>query len=162
MDSCSVIFWTISGTGRWSCLITLERGRLKREAGTSSSQTWSNSWPPMKSSKAQIYSDFEDASQGSDTRICPPSSLLPATAVGFYYWFTGVLHHRQRAADTRPRRMQFWFVEVSLKEVFEALNESRDPDRAPEDTHQILSQIQASGKGFWYVVVRMWIPHGGL
>uniref|UniRef100_E1B905 Potassium channel tetramerization domain containing 16 n=1 Tax=Bos taurus TaxID=9913 RepID=E1B905_BOVIN len=119
-----------------------ERGRLKREAEYFQLPDLVKLLTPdeIKQSPDEFcHSDFEDASQGSDTRICPPSSLLPADrkwgfiTVGYRGSCT---MGREGQADAKFRRVPRILVcgRISLaKEVFgETLNESRDPDRAPE------------------------------
>ncbi|XP_054424213.1 BTB/POZ domain-containing protein KCTD16 [Pteronotus mesoamericanus] len=119
-----------------------ERGRLKREAEYFQLPDLVKLLTPdeIKQSPEEFcHSDFEDASQGSDTRICPPSSLLPADrkwgfiTVGYRGSCT---MGREGQADAKFRRVPRILVcgRISLaKEVFgESLNESRDPDRAPE------------------------------
>nr|XP_023416265.1 BTB/POZ domain-containing protein KCTD16 [Cavia porcellus] len=119
-----------------------ERGRLKREAEYFQLPDLVKLLTPdeIKQSPDEFcHSDFEDASQGSDTRICPPSSLLPTDrkwgfiTVGYRGSCT---LGREGQADAKFRRVPRILVcgRISLaKEVFgESLNESRDPDRAPE------------------------------
>ncbi|CAD7678894.1 unnamed protein product [Nyctereutes procyonoides] len=119
-----------------------ERGRLKREAEYFQLPDLVKLLTPdeIKQSPDEFcHSDFEDASQGSDTRICPPSSVLPADrkwgfiTVGYRGSCT---MGREGQADAKFRRVPRILVcgRISLaKEVFgETLNESRDPDRAPE------------------------------
>lgn len=119
-----------------------ERGRLKREAEYFQLPDLVKLLAPedVKQSPDEFcHSDFEDASQGSDTRICPPSSLLPHDrkwgfiTVGYRGSCT---LGREGQADAKFRRVPRILVcgRISLaKEVFgETLNESRDPDRAPE------------------------------
>lgn len=119
-----------------------ERGRLKREAEYFQLPDLVKLLNPedVKQSPDEFcHSDFEDASQGSDTRICPPSSLLP---VDRRWGFITVGYRgsctmgREGQADAKFRRVPRILVcgRISLaKEVFgETLNESRDPDRAPE------------------------------
>lgn len=119
-----------------------ERGRLKREAEYFQLPDLVKLLTPdeVKQSPDEFcHSDFEDASQGSDTRLCPPSSLLPADrkwgfiTVGYRGSCT---MGREGQTDAKFRRVPRILVcgRISLaKEVFgETLNESRDPDRAPE------------------------------
>uniref|UniRef100_A0A2K5I9R4 BTB domain-containing protein n=1 Tax=Colobus angolensis palliatus TaxID=336983 RepID=A0A2K5I9R4_COLAP len=119
-----------------------EKGRLKREAEYFQLPDLVKLLTPdeIKQSPDEFcHSDFEDASQGSDTRICPPSSLLPTDrkwgfiTVGYRGSCT---LGREGQADAKFRRVPRILVcgRISLaKEVFgETLNESRDPDRAPE------------------------------
>ena len=84
-------------------------------------------------------SDYEDGSQGSDHRVCPPPSLVPADrksgfiTVGYRGSCTT---GRENQTDARFRRVPRIMIcgRVALaKEVFgETLNESRDPDRTPD------------------------------
>ncbi|KAJ8406018.1 hypothetical protein AAFF_G00309060 [Aldrovandia affinis] len=86
-----------------------------------------------------FHSDCEDTSQGSDLRIYPPPSFIPADRK---YGFITVGYRasctmgRESQADTKFRRVPRILIcgRISLvKEVFgETLNESRDPDRPPE------------------------------
>ncbi|XP_030218413.1 BTB/POZ domain-containing protein KCTD16b [Gadus morhua] len=86
-----------------------------------------------------FHSDNEDGSQGSDQRVCPPSSLVPADrksgfiTVGYRGSCT---RGRENQTDARFRRVPRIMIcgRVALaKEVFgETLNESRDPDRTPD------------------------------
>ncbi|CAH7013446.1 Kctd16 [Phodopus roborovskii] len=119
-----------------------ERGRLKREAEYFLLPDLVKLLAPeeVKQSPDEFcHSDFEDGSQGSDPRICPTSSLLPHDrkwgfiTVGYRGSCT---LGREGQADAKFRRVPRILVcgRISLaKEVFgETLNESRDPDRAPE------------------------------
>ncbi|XP_071025482.1 BTB/POZ domain-containing protein KCTD16-like [Oncorhynchus clarkii lewisi] len=86
-----------------------------------------------------FHSDFEDGSQGSDHKMCPPSSLVPADrksgfiTVGYRGSCT---IGRESQTDSKFRRVPRILIcgRVALaKEVFgETLNESRDPDRTPD------------------------------
>ncbi|XP_038628720.1 BTB/POZ domain-containing protein KCTD16 [Tachyglossus aculeatus] len=119
-----------------------ERGRLKREAEYFQLPDLVRLLTPeevRQSPDDYCHSDFEEGSQGSDTRICAPSSLLPADrkwgfiTVGYR---GSCLVGRESQTDAKFRRVPRILVcgRIALaKEVFgETLNESRDPDRAPE------------------------------
>ncbi|XP_072791238.1 BTB/POZ domain-containing protein KCTD16 isoform X3 [Taeniopygia guttata] len=119
-----------------------ERGRLKREAEYFQLPDLVKLLTPDDSKQSPddyCHSDYEEVSQGSDTRICPPSSLLPPDrkwgfiTIGYRGSCT---IGRESQADAKFRRVPRILVcgRISLvKEVFgESLNESRDPDRAPE------------------------------
>lgn len=119
-----------------------EKGRLKREAEYFQLPDLVKLLTPDDSKQSPddyCHSDYEEVSQGSDTRICPPSSLLPPDrkwgfiTIGYRGSCT---IGRESQADAKFRRVPRILVcgRISLvKEVFgESLNESRDPDRAPE------------------------------
>ncbi|KAG9334832.1 hypothetical protein JZ751_006401 [Albula glossodonta] len=86
-----------------------------------------------------FHSDLEDASQGSDHRVCPPLSFTHGDrqhgfiTVGYRGLCT---MEREIQVDAKFRRVPRIFIcgRISLvKEVFgETLNESRDPNRPPE------------------------------
>ncbi|XP_066502615.1 BTB/POZ domain-containing protein KCTD16b [Hoplias malabaricus] len=94
---------------------------------------------PKPSPEECLHSDYEDGSQGSDHRACPPPSLVPADrrsgfiTVGYRGSCTV---GRESQTDARFRRVPRIMIcgRIALaKEVFgETLNESRDPDRTPE------------------------------
>ncbi|KAI4882950.1 hypothetical protein NFI96_001867, partial [Prochilodus magdalenae] len=94
---------------------------------------------PKPSPEECLHSDYEDGSQGSDQRACPPPSLVPADrrsgfiTVGYRGSCTA---GRESQSDARFRRVPRIMIcgRIALaKEVFgETLNESRDPDRTPE------------------------------
>ncbi|XP_036444340.1 BTB/POZ domain-containing protein KCTD16b [Colossoma macropomum] len=94
---------------------------------------------PKPSPEECLHSDYEDGSQGSDQRACPPPSLVPADrrsgfiTVGYRGSCTA---GRESQTDARFRRVPRIMIcgRIALaKEVFgETLNESRDPDRTPE------------------------------
>nr|DBA30823.1 TPA: hypothetical protein GDO54_006760 [Pyxicephalus adspersus] len=119
-----------------------EKGRLKREAEYFLLPELVKILAPdevKQSPDDYCHSDFEEVSQGSETRICPSSSLMPSDkkwgfiTVGYRGSCT---MGRESQADAKFRRVPRILVcgRISLaKEVFgETLNESRDPDRAPE------------------------------
>ncbi|XP_036247740.1 BTB/POZ domain-containing protein KCTD16 [Molothrus aeneus] len=119
-----------------------EKGRLRREAEYFQLPDLVKLLTPDDSKQSPddyCHSDYEEVSQGSDTRICPPSSLLPPDrkwgfiTIGYRGSCT---IGRESQADAKFRRVPRILVcgRISLvKEVFgESLNESRDPDRAPE------------------------------
>ncbi|KAM6357345.1 LOW QUALITY PROTEIN: BTB/POZ domain-containing protein KCTD16 [Alca torda] len=119
-----------------------EKGRLKREAEYFQLPDLVKLLTPddkQQSPDDYCHSDYEEVSQGSDTRICPPSSLLPPDrkwgfiTIGYRGSCT---IGRESQADAKFRRVPRILVcgRIALvKEVFgESLNESRDPDRAPE------------------------------
>ncbi|MGH0127774.1 UNVERIFIED_CONTAM: hypothetical protein FKN15_044576 [Acipenser sinensis] len=119
-----------------------ERGRLKREAEYFLLPELVKILTPddLKQSPDDLFhSDLEEASQGSDQRICPPSSLVPADrkngfiTVGYRGSCT---MGRESQADAKFRRVPRILIcgRIALaKEVFgDTLNESRDPDRPPE------------------------------
>ncbi|XP_018422846.1 PREDICTED: BTB/POZ domain-containing protein KCTD16 [Nanorana parkeri] len=119
-----------------------EKGRLKREAEYFLLPELVKLLAPdevKQSPDDYCHSDFEEASQGSETRICPSSSLMPSDkkwgfiTIGYRGSCT---MGRESQADAKFRRVPRILVcgRISLaKEVFgETLNESRDPDRAPE------------------------------
>lgn len=119
-----------------------EKGRLKREAEYFQLPDLVKLLTPDDSKQSPddyCHSDYEEVSQGSDTRICPPSSLLPSDrkwgfiTIGYRGSCT---IGRESQADAKFRRVPRILVcgRIALvKEVFgESLNESRDPDRAPE------------------------------
>ncbi|XP_014453111.2 BTB/POZ domain-containing protein KCTD16 [Alligator mississippiensis] len=119
-----------------------EKGRLKREAEYFQLPDLVKLLTPddiKQSPDDYCHSDYEEVSQSSDTRICPPSSLLPSDrkwgfiTIGYRGSCT---IGRESQADAKFRRVPRILVcgRIALvKEVFgESLNESRDPDRAPE------------------------------
>lgn len=119
-----------------------EKGRLKREAEYFQLPDLVKLLTPDDSKQSPddyCHSDYEEVSQGSDTRICPPPSLLPSDrkwgfiTIGYRGSCT---IGRESQADAKFRRVPRILVcgRIALvKEVFgESLNESRDPDRAPE------------------------------
>ncbi|XP_041123175.1 BTB/POZ domain-containing protein KCTD16-like [Polyodon spathula] len=119
-----------------------ERGRLKREAEYFLLPGLVKILTPddIKQSPDDLFhSDFEEASQGSDQRICPPSSLMPADrkngfiTVGYRGSCT---MGRESQADAKFRRVPRILIcgRIALaKEIFgDTLNESRDPDRPSE------------------------------
>ncbi|XP_075065781.1 BTB/POZ domain-containing protein KCTD16 isoform X1 [Mixophyes fleayi] len=119
-----------------------EKGRLKREAEYFLLPELVKLLAPdevKQSPDDYCHSDFEEVSQGSENRICPSSSLMPSDrkwgfiTVGYRGSCT---MGRESQADAKFRRVPRILVcgRISLaKEVFgETLNESRDPDRAPE------------------------------
>ncbi|XP_053573129.1 BTB/POZ domain-containing protein KCTD16 [Bombina bombina] len=119
-----------------------EKGRLKREAEYFLLPELVKLLAPdeVKQSPDDYYhSDYEEVSQGSETRICPSSSLMPSDrkwgfiTVGYRGSCT---MGRESQADAKFRRVPRILIcgRISLaKEVFgDTLNESRDPDRAPE------------------------------
>nr|XP_015205116.1 PREDICTED: BTB/POZ domain-containing protein KCTD16 isoform X3 [Lepisosteus oculatus] len=119
-----------------------EKGRLKREAEYFQLPELVKILTPddLKQSPDDLFhSDFEEASQGSDQRICPPSSLVPSDRK---YGFITVGYRgsctmgRESQTDAKFRRVPRILIcgRISLaKEVFgDTLNESRDPDRPPE------------------------------
>lgn len=86
-----------------------------------------------------ILSDYEDGSQGSDHRQCPPPSLVPADRKSGYItvgYRGSCTTGRESQTDAKFRRVPRILIcgRVALaKEVFgETLNESRDPDRTPD------------------------------
>ncbi|XP_008493667.1 BTB/POZ domain-containing protein KCTD16 [Calypte anna] len=119
-----------------------EKGRLKREAEYFQLPDLVKLLTPDDSKQSPddyCHSDYEEVSQGSDTRICPPSSLLtPDRKWGFITigYRGSCTVGRESQADAKFRRVPRILVcgRIALvKEVFgESLNESRDPDRAPE------------------------------
>ncbi|XP_030068700.1 BTB/POZ domain-containing protein KCTD16 isoform X1 [Microcaecilia unicolor] len=119
-----------------------EKGRLKREAEYFQLPDLVKLLAPddvKQSPDDHCHSDYEEVSQGSDTRVCPPASLLPPDrkwgfiTVGYRGSCT---MGRESQADAKFRRVPRILVcgRIALtKEVFgETLNESRDPDRAPD------------------------------
>ncbi|KAM4748021.1 BTB/POZ domain-containing protein KCTD16 [Rhinophrynus dorsalis] len=119
-----------------------EKGRLKREAEYFLLPDLVKLLAPdevKQSPDDYCHSDYEEVSQGSETRLCPSSSLMPSDrkwgfiTVGYRGSCT---MGRESQADAKFRRVPRILVcgRISLaKEVFgETLNESRDPDRAPE------------------------------
>lgn len=118
-----------------------EKGRLKREAEYFQLPDLVKLLTPddnKQSPDDYCHSDYEEVSQGSDTRICPPSLLPPDRKWGFITigYRGSCTIGRESQADAKFRRVPRILVcgRISLvKEVFgESLNESRDPDRAPE------------------------------
>lgn len=118
-----------------------EKGRLKREAEYFQLPDLVKLLTPDDSKQSPddyCHSDYEEVSQGSDTRICPPSLLPPERKWGFITigYRGSCTIGRESQADAKFRRVPRILVcgRISLvKEVFgESLNESRDPDRAPE------------------------------
>lgn len=83
-----------------------------------------------------FHSDYEDGSQGSDHRQCPPPSLVPADRKSGFItvgYRGSCSMGRESQTDTKFRRVPRILIcgRVALtKEVFgETLNESRDPNR---------------------------------
>ncbi|XP_055035488.1 BTB/POZ domain-containing protein KCTD16b [Misgurnus anguillicaudatus] len=118
-----------------------EKGRLRKEAEYFQLPDLVKLLTPdeLKPSPDEfIHSDYED-SQGSDQRVCPPPSLVPAdrksgfVTVGYRGSCTT---GREGQTDTKFRRVPRIMIcgRIALaKEVFgETLNESRDPDRTPD------------------------------
>uniref|UniRef100_H3B5A4 BTB domain-containing protein n=1 Tax=Latimeria chalumnae TaxID=7897 RepID=H3B5A4_LATCH len=119
-----------------------EKGRLKREAEYFHLPELVKILTPddVKHSPDDLsHSDYEEISQGSDSRICLPLSLVSSDrkwgfiTVGYRGSCT---MGRESQADAKFRRVPRILIcgRIALaKEVFgETLNESRDPDRAPE------------------------------
>ncbi|XP_041864974.1 BTB/POZ domain-containing protein KCTD16b isoform X2 [Melanotaenia boesemani] len=119
-----------------------EKGRLRKEAEYFQLPDLVKLLTPddiKQSPDDYFHSDFEDGSQGSDQRQCPPPSLVPADrksgfiTVGYRGSCT---MGRESQTDAKFRRVPRILIcgRVALaKEVFgETLNESRDPDRTPE------------------------------
>ncbi|XP_063058519.1 BTB/POZ domain-containing protein KCTD16b isoform X2 [Engraulis encrasicolus] len=119
-----------------------EKGRLRKEAEYFQLPDLVKLLSPddLKHSPDEYcHSDFEDGSQGSDLRPCPPPSLVPADrksgfiTVGYRGSCT---MGRESQADAKFRRVPRILIcgRIALaKEVFgETLNESRDPDRTPD------------------------------
>ncbi|XP_042165083.1 BTB/POZ domain-containing protein KCTD16 [Oncorhynchus tshawytscha] len=119
-----------------------EKGRLRKEAEYFQLPDLVKLLTPddLKHSPDEYFhSDFEDGSQGSDHKMCPPSSLVPADrksgfiTVGYRGSCT---IGRESQTDSKFRRVPRILIcgRVALaKEVFgETLNESRDPDRTPD------------------------------
>ncbi|XP_076836040.1 BTB/POZ domain-containing protein KCTD16b [Brachyhypopomus gauderio] len=119
-----------------------EKGRLKKEAEYFLLPDLVKVLTPedlKHSPEEYIHSDYEDGSQGSDQRTCPPSSLVPADrksgfiTVGYRGSCT---MGRESQTDAKFRRVPRIMIcgRIALaKEVFgETLNESRDPDRTPD------------------------------
>ncbi|XP_069100792.1 BTB/POZ domain-containing protein KCTD16 [Pleurodeles waltl] len=119
-----------------------ERGRLKREAEYFQLPELVKILAPddvKQSPDDYCHSDYEEASQTSDARVCPPTSLMSSDrkwgfiTIGYRGSCT---MGRESQADAKFRRVPRILVcgRIALaKEVFgETLNESRDPDRAPE------------------------------
>nr|XP_033783663.1 BTB/POZ domain-containing protein KCTD16 [Geotrypetes seraphini] len=119
-----------------------EKGRLKREAEYFQLPDLVKLLAPddiKQSPDDHCHSDYEEVSQGSDTRVCPPASLLaPDRKWGFITvgYRGSCTMGRESQADAKFRRVPRILVcgRIALtKEVFgETLNESRDPDRAPD------------------------------
>ncbi|XP_043925620.1 BTB/POZ domain-containing protein KCTD16 [Protopterus annectens] len=119
-----------------------EKGRLRREAEYFQLPELVKILGPddivKQSPDDPCHSDYEDVSQGSDMRICPSSAAPSDRKWGFItlgYRGSCTLN-RENQADAKFRRVPRILVcgRIALaKEVFgETLNESRDPDRAPE------------------------------
>ncbi|XP_071027226.1 BTB/POZ domain-containing protein KCTD16-like isoform X2 [Oncorhynchus clarkii lewisi] len=119
-----------------------EKGRLRKEAEYFQLSDMVKLLTPedLKHSPDEYFhSDFEDGSHGSDHKMCPPSSLVPADrksgfiTVGYRGSCTV---GRESQTDAKFRRVPRILIcgRVALaKEVFgETLNESRDPDRTPD------------------------------
>ncbi|KAG1944179.1 BTB/POZ domain-containing protein KCTD16 [Pimephales promelas] len=119
-----------------------EKGRLRKEAEYFQLPDLVKLLSPddLKPSPDEyIHSDYEDGSQGSDQRMCPPPSLVPADrksgfiTVGYRGSCT---MGRESQTDAKFRRVPRIMIcgRIALaKEVFgETLNESRDPDRTPD------------------------------
>ncbi|KAK1788010.1 hypothetical protein P4O66_016484, partial [Electrophorus voltai] len=119
-----------------------EKGRLKKEAEYFQLPDLVKVLTPedlKHSPEEYFHSDYEDGSQGSDQRPCPPSSLVPADrksgfiTVGYRGSCT---MGRESQTDAKFRRVPRIMIcgRIALaKEVFgETLNESRDPDRTPD------------------------------
>ncbi|XP_064835336.1 BTB/POZ domain-containing protein KCTD16-like isoform X2 [Oncorhynchus masou masou] len=119
-----------------------EKGRLRKEAEYFQLPDLVKLLTPedLKHSPDEYFhSDFEDGSQSSDHKMCPPSSLVPADrksgfiTVGYRGSCT---IGRESQTDSKFRRVPRILIcgRVALaKEVFgETLNESRDPDRTPD------------------------------
>lgn len=119
-----------------------EKGRLRKEAEYFQLPELVKLLSPedLKHSPDECFhSDYEDGSQGSDHRQCPPPSLVPADrksgfiTVGYRGSCTA---GRESQSDAKFRRVPRILIcgRVALaKEVFgETLNESRDPDRTPD------------------------------
>lgn len=99
----------------------------------------------------------------------PPSiSLTIRSKVGIHYhWVPGFMHYWQGEPSRcqiqeGPKDFGLWkdrFGQRGVWRKFEWKQRSRQSSRK---VHlQVLSQVQASGEGFWHVI-RVWIPHGGL
>uniref|UniRef100_A0A673ASS9 Potassium channel tetramerization domain containing 16b n=1 Tax=Sphaeramia orbicularis TaxID=375764 RepID=A0A673ASS9_9TELE len=138
----SVMCWTTSGINKWSSQTTSRRkGDSGKRQSTSSCRDLVKLLTLRISNKSDDYfhSDYEDGSQGSDHRQCPPPSLVPADrksgfiTVGYRGSCT---MGRESQSDAKFRRVPRILIcgRVALaKEVFgETLNESRDPDRTPD------------------------------
>ncbi|XP_077053510.1 BTB/POZ domain-containing protein KCTD16b [Siphateles boraxobius] len=119
-----------------------EKGRLRKEAEYFQLPDLVKLLTPddlKPSPDDNIHSDYEDGSQGSDQRMCPPPSLVPADrksgfiTVGYRGSCT---MGRESQTDAKFRRVPRIMIcgRIALaKEVFgETLNESRDPDRTPD------------------------------
>nr|XP_019952669.1 PREDICTED: BTB/POZ domain-containing protein KCTD16 isoform X2 [Paralichthys olivaceus] len=119
-----------------------EKGRLRKEAEYFQLPDLVKLLSPediKQSPDDYFHSDYEDGSQGSDHRQCPPPSLVPADrksgfiTVGYRGSCT---MGRESQSDAKFRRVPRILIcgRVALaKEVFgETLNESRDPDRTPD------------------------------
>lgn len=119
-----------------------EKGRLRKEAEYFQLPDLVKLLTPediKQSPDDYFHSDYEDGSQGSDHRQCPPPSLVPADrksgfiTVGYRGSCT---MGRESQSDAKFRRVPRILIcgRVALaKEVFgETLNESRDPDRTPD------------------------------
>ncbi|XP_064833271.1 BTB/POZ domain-containing protein KCTD16-like isoform X2 [Oncorhynchus masou masou] len=119
-----------------------EKGRLRKEAEYFQLSDMVKLLTPedLKHSPDEYFhSDVEDGSHGSDHKMCPPSSLVPADrksgfiTVGYRGSCTV---GRESQSDAKFRRVPRILIcgRVALaKEVFgETLNESRDPDRTPD------------------------------
>ncbi|XP_030622259.1 BTB/POZ domain-containing protein KCTD16a [Chanos chanos] len=119
-----------------------EKGRLKREAEYFQLPELVKILSPDEFKlrpDEHIYSDFDEASQGSDQRLYPSSYLDPRDrrygfiTVGYKGSCTG---GRESQTDSKSRGLSKIFIcgRIGLaKEVFgDTLNDSRDPDRPPE------------------------------
>lgn len=119
-----------------------ERGRLRKEAEYFQLPDLVKLLTPeeFKSSPDEYFhSDYEDGSQGSDHRQCPPPSLVPADRKSGFItvgYRGSCAMARESQSDAKFRRVPRILIcgRVALaKEVFgETLNESRDPDRTPD------------------------------
>ncbi|XP_056302581.1 BTB/POZ domain-containing protein KCTD16b [Danio aesculapii] len=119
-----------------------EKGRLRKEAEYFQLPDLVNLLTPddlKPSSDEYIHSDYEDGSQGSDQRMCPPPSLVLADrksgflTVGYRGSCTMGRENRTDAKFRRVPRIMICGRIALAKEVFgETLNESRDPDRAAD------------------------------
>ncbi|XP_051902582.1 BTB/POZ domain-containing protein KCTD16b [Hippocampus zosterae] len=119
-----------------------EKGRLRKEAEYFQLPDLVKLLSPDEGKQSPddlFHSDYEDGSQGSEPRHCPPPSLVPAdrksgfVTVGYRGSCTVA---REAQSDAKFRRVPRILIcgRVALaKEVFgETLNESRDPNRTPD------------------------------
>ncbi|KPP62772.1 hypothetical protein Z043_119023 [Scleropages formosus] len=121
-----------------------ERGRLKREAEYYQLPDLVKILTPeypKQSPDDCFHSDFEDGSQGSDHRTCPPPGPGLALSDRRFGFITvgyrgSCTAGRDTQRDAKFRRVPRIFISGRIalaKEVFgETLNESRDPDRTPD------------------------------